>query len=174
MKVRRYRSLPSTQTLARRLAEEGAPHGTVVRADVQTRGRGRMRRRWASRRGGLYFSIILRPRMKPAGLPALSLRLARLCARSLSELSGLKTVVKPPNDVLAFPKPPLKAPRKVCGILLEASGDTRKVDWIAAGIGINVANRLPPSLRKAGSLSALSGRRLSPDRVLRRLLRELP
>ena len=172
-RVLRLRSTASTQTLARRLAEKGAPAGTLVRADRQTSGRGRMDRRWSSGKGGLYFSLILRPRMAPSELANLSLSTAASCARSLARVSGLETVVKPPNDILARPRGSTEPPRKVCGILMEASGDTKRVHWVVLGIGVNVNNRLPAALREAATLSGLAGRRLDADRVLARLLKAL-
>lgn len=170
--IRRFKTLPSTQALARKLAEEGAPAWTVVLAERQTRGRGRMERRWSSGPGGLYFSVVLRPRIAPERLAELSPAVGEACARALCRASGLETTVKPPNDVLARAKAgePFK---KVCGILLEASSGSKTVYWLVAGVGVNVANRLPKSLPGAASLSALAGRRLSAAKVLDALMGEL-
>lgn len=161
----------STQALARRLAEAGEPAWTVIRADSQTRGRGRMDRRWSSGPGGLYFSLILRPEAAPADLPPLSLAFAEACARALEKLAGLATAIKPPNDVLALAAD--GSYRKVCGILLEASGDTKSVHWLAAGIGVNVGNRLPKRLGFASSLAQLTGRGFDLDSVFDAVLGEL-
>lgn len=170
-RVIRYKSCRSTQETARRLAERGEPAWTLVRAERQRAGKGRMGRRWSSGPGGLYFSLILRPRLSPDGLGRLSLASAEACAAAIARATGLKTAVKPPNDVLAFD--PFGAPRKVCGILLEAAGGEKGVDWLVAGIGVNVNNRVPSSLPQAASLSALAGRRFDRDRVLSAILREL-
>ena len=99
--IHRYKKLPSTQDLARKLAEDGAPPWTIVLAREQTKGRGRMERRWFSGPGGLYFSIVLRPKIAPESLAKLSPAVGEACARALCRATGLETTVKPPNDVLA-------------------------------------------------------------------------
>lgn len=191
--VLRFSSLGSTQTTARRLAERGYPEWTLVLADRQARGRGRLRRTWDSKAGGLYFSIILRPGFPPAALAALSSATALALARSLAEASGLPVKIKPPNDILAAPavNRPMATPesargssvakknfgasapwRKVCGILIEASGDSTRIDWVIVGIGVNVNNKVATTLRRASSLSALLGRPLGRNEILRKILSE--
>ncbi len=158
----------STQDVAKTLAEQGAPAGTAVWADRQTRGRGRMDRVWSSPEGGLYVSIVLRPRLKPPELGGLSLSVAQGLAAALGRLAGLTLAVKPPNDVVV--PAPAGPPRKLCGVLLEASGGETTLDWIVAGIGVNV-NNAPP--RGAASLKSLTGRSWDIETVLRELLWEL-
>ncbi|HAH06634.1 MAG TPA: biotin--[acetyl-CoA-carboxylase] ligase [Elusimicrobia bacterium] len=169
--IHRYKKLPSTQDLARKLAEDGAPPWTIVLAREQTKGRGRMERRWFSGPGGLYFSIVLRPKIAPESLAKLSPAVGEACARALCRATGLETTVKPPNDVLARARGGTF--KKVCGILLEASSGSKTVYWLVAGVGVNVSNRLPKSLPEAASLSALAGKRLSASKVLAALLDEL-
>lgn len=161
------RRAESTQTVAKFMAEEGAAAWTVVRADSQSRGRGRMSRRWESPEGGLYFSLILRPTFSPSRLPEISLLTAQAAAQALRDLAPLDYVIKPPNDVLACR--PGEKPRKVCGILAEASGSSRGVDWLVLGVGINVNNL--PKLKKAASLKQLSGKSYDLDEVLEMFLR---
>jgi BirA family transcriptional regulator, biotin operon repressor / biotin---[acetyl-CoA-carboxylase] ligase len=161
----------STQVLARALAEAGAPAGTLVWADRQTRGKGRMGSRWSSGNGGLFFSLILRPDMTPTGLAAFSRKTADICASALAKATGLKMRVKPPNDIFAWGEPGMGG--KVCGILIEASGGLKRVDWIVLGIGVNVNNRLPRALTQAASLRCLAGRCFEVPGVLRNLLRAL-
>jgi len=173
-RVYRLRQASSTQTLARRLAEKGEPAWTLVRADRQSRGRGRMDRRWSSGPGGLYFSLILRPKMRPAELPALSLALGEACAEALGRLAGIETTVKLPNDVLGRSEGASGGKFcKICGILAEASGDSTSVHWLVVGIGVNVNNRLPKTLSEASSLSVLAGRRFDLSRVLDAVLEGL-
>lgn len=173
------RSAPSTQSIARKLAEGGAEEWTLVWADRQTRGRGRMDARWFSPKGGLYFSLILRPALAPARLAGLSRLFAKACSKAISRCTGLETRIKPPNDILALPAAGTHLPngrpffRKVCGILLEAAGDSKSVHWLAAGIGVNVNNPIPRSLPHAASLRTLAGRSFSVERVLRELLLEI-
>lgn len=158
----------STQAAARRLAEEGAPDGTLVWARVQTAGKGRMGRRWRSAPGGLYASWLLRPKFTPDRLADLSLACGEALAEALRGF-GVATAVKPPNDVLAL-CPDGKA-RKLCGILCEAAGAGQKLDWLVIGFGVNVDNA--PPLSKATSLRALLGRPVGTEPVLRAAMASL-
>ena len=157
----------STQNVARFLARQGAPHGTLVWADRQTAGKGRLERKWESAPGGLYVSLILRPAFPPARLAELSLATAGAAARALGDLGGIQTAVKPPNDVYAVKSG--KA-RKLCGILAEASGDSRKTDWVVLGVGVNVNNAPRPA--GATSLRRACGKILPMADVLTRFLVE--
>ncbi|MEI2702615.1 MAG: biotin--[acetyl-CoA-carboxylase] ligase [Baekduia sp.] len=114
----------STNTLARELAEAGAPHGTLVSAGIQTAGRGRQGRGWRSPAGSLSQSYVLRlPQERVALLPLAA-------AVAVAELCGPDALVKWPNDVWLEPR------RKVAGILAETRGGA---GWQVLGIGINVA-----------------------------------
>ncbi|UPT73105.1 MAG: biotin--[acetyl-CoA-carboxylase] ligase [Elusimicrobiota bacterium] len=168
MKIVRRRTIASTQDELRRLAAAGAPDGTVVWADVQTGGRGRLGRRWRSPKGGLYASWLLRPRFAPARLAELSLACGEALAAALRGF-GAATTVKPPNDVLALGADG-KA-RKLCGILCEASGTGTTLDWVIVGFGVNVNN--PPPLKRATSLREVAGRRVAVPSVLRACLARL-
>ena len=158
----------STQTVARFLASEGAPAGTLVWAQRQTAGRGRRERKWASPAGNLYFSWILRPRCSPERLGELGLAAARAVAQALEGLSGARFAVKPPNDVYAFEK---GKPKKIAGILAEASGTESGLDWLVLGVGVNV--NVKPPVAKATSLSAVTGRQWELESVLAALLQSL-
>lgn len=158
----------STQTLARELAEKGAPAWTVVWADRQLRGRGRMERRWASGAGGLYASIILRPHIRATHLGRMSLEAGKAAAEAVAEASGLETRIEMPNDILArSPGGPYK---KVCGILIEAAGDSRHIDWVVVGVGVNVNNKVPKTLPQASSLAVLAGKEYRVEAVLAAVL----
>lgn len=165
MKLLRRVRIASTQDAARRLAEAGAPAGTVVWALRQTRGRGREDRRWASPAGGLYFSLIERPRLKPAALARLSLRIGSALAAALRR-RGVDTRVKRPNDVLA--RTPVGW-RKLAGILIEARSSGADVDWVVIGVGVNVNNA--PPLESAASLRELTGRTFALEPLLREAVR---
>ncbi|MBI4377222.1 MAG: biotin--[acetyl-CoA-carboxylase] ligase [Elusimicrobia bacterium] len=158
----------STQEVARYLANRGAPDHTLVWAERQNAGKGRLGRRWESPPGGLYFSLVLRPRFPPSRLADLSLLSAQAAAAALSRLAGVKTEVKPPNDVLVEHKGRAK---KICGILAEASGGSRGVDWVVLGVGINVNNKVP-ALPEAASLKSVTGREWDLEQVLAAFLRE--
>ena len=130
-----YRELPSTNTEARRLAEAGAPEGTVVLAAKQTAGRGRRGRNWTSgENAGLWFSLVLRPDIPAGRSSALTLAAALAVARAISRITGFHPRIKWPNDIVLGGK-------KVCGILTEQSAQANAVKYIIAGIGINVRSQ---------------------------------
>ncbi|MBI4056994.1 MAG: biotin--[acetyl-CoA-carboxylase] ligase [Elusimicrobia bacterium] len=160
----------STQKVARELALKNFSEGTLIWADAQTQGRGRLDRKWVSQKGGLYFTLILRPKISPRLLAGLSLETAHSIAQALKRNTHLETQVKPPNDVLArsHASQPYK---KICGILPEASGSSQWTDWILLGVGVNVNNPISPRLRHATSLSQLTGHSLDGEEVLRAVLK---
>jgi BirA family transcriptional regulator, biotin operon repressor / biotin---[acetyl-CoA-carboxylase] ligase len=121
----------STQDYAKRLAEEGAPEGTVVVARIQEHGRGRLGRRWLSPEGGLWFSIILKPSCRPASVAGLTLLAAVSVAEAVNAKTGVMAGIKWPNDILIGGK-------KLGGILTEMKVERNVVDYVALGIGINV------------------------------------
>jgi len=155
----------STQAVARFLAQHGAPDRTLVWADRQTAGRGRLQRRWNSRAGGLYFSLVLRPAFPPSRLAQLSLATANAAAAALAA-TGIAATVKPPNDVIGTRG---RRSGKICGILAEASGGSRSVDWAALGVGINVNNTVA-GIPGAASLKGLTGRTWDLAAILRLFL----
>jgi BirA family transcriptional regulator, biotin operon repressor / biotin---[acetyl-CoA-carboxylase] ligase len=161
--VLHLRELDSTQDLAKSMAESGAPEGTIVRADRQTRGRGRLERTWDSKDGGLYFSLVLRPRFAPARLADFGVLAAEAIAEAVTRLTRIETWVKPPNDVYVEKS-------KLSGVLAEASGNGRSLDWLVVGVGVNVNNRPP----KGGtSLKVETGKALDVDRVLSEIVSRL-
>ena len=131
------RTTASTNADARELAREGAPQGTVVIAAEQTGGAGRLGRAWSSPLGGVYLSAVLRPRVAPPQVTPLPLVIALGVAQGLAAL-GAPARVKWPNDV--YLGAGAKA-GKVAGILLEMSAQADRVEWIVAGVGINVDAR---------------------------------
>jgi BirA family transcriptional regulator, biotin operon repressor / biotin---[acetyl-CoA-carboxylase] ligase len=122
----------STNTLAMELGDRNASHGTVVIAESQTHGRGRLGREWASPPGGnIYMSILLRPGIAIKDAALLTPLAAVASARSLRRLTGLKIEIKWPNDLMA-------SGRKLGGILTETKAIDQKVVFAVLGIGINV------------------------------------
>ncbi|PIP83074.1 MAG: biotin--[acetyl-CoA-carboxylase] ligase [Elusimicrobia bacterium CG_4_9_14_3_um_filter_62_55] len=170
-RIHRFKSIPSTQTRSRVLAQAGAPAWTVVRADRQSAGRGRMDRRFSSGPGGLYFTVLLRPRMSPPDLARFSLNTGRLMTKTVGALAGIKTKVKEPNDVLGLCADGRW--RKVAGILIEASGGRSSLDWVAIGVGVNVNNAVPRSLPDAASLASIACRPIPLEAFYRGLMRSL-
>ncbi len=128
-KVLYYPTLTSTMDTARAEVKKGAPEGTVIIAGEQTGARGRLRRAWVSPSGNIALSIILYPDL--AGLPYLVMITSLAVACSIESVTGLKTRIKWPNDILINGK-------KVCGILIENGVKENRVDFSIVGIGINV------------------------------------
>ena len=168
--IRFYPELPSTQDEARALAMQGAPEGTVVIADTQTAGRGRIGRSWVAPRGGIYLSIILRPTMTPPQALRLPLITGVAVAQTIEKVTRLSTRLKWPNDVLING-------RKVAGILTEMNAEMDRLNFIIVGIGINVntpPESLPTELQDtAAILSAERGRPISRVKLIQTLLTEL-
>ncbi|NPV70745.1 MAG: biotin--[acetyl-CoA-carboxylase] ligase [Firmicutes bacterium] len=169
-KVRYLTSAASTNDCAKEMARQGAPEGTVVVAEEQTGGRGRMGRPWASPPGGgLWFSVILRPALTPPQAPRLTLVAAVAVARAIRHTTGLEAGIKWPNDIIV-------GGRKVCGILTEMVAEIDRVEFVVLGIGLNVnlgRKGLPQDLRDcATSLDIELGRRLDRAAVFRSILRE--
>jgi BirA family biotin operon repressor/biotin-[acetyl-CoA-carboxylase] ligase len=157
-----FEEVESTQTIARNLAAEGAPHGTVVIADTQSAGRGRMGRGWHSPPGvNLYTTIILRPKIAMAEVPRLSLVAGIAAAEALEDVAPGIVQLKWPNDVWLNG-------RKAGGIIAEAVTDRmQQLDSVLLGIGLNLnlaKEDVPPEIReRAISVLIATGRRC--DRV---------
>lgn len=127
-----YRSVQSTNDIAATQAEHGVVEGTIVVADQQTKGRGRLGRTWFSPPGtGIYLSIILKPKFPSEDAPGLSLMTALALAESLESFCPKGLKIKWPNDVLL-------GGRKVAGILTELSAEKNKISHVIIGVGINV------------------------------------
>jgi len=164
-----YFRVDSTNNIALSLAQEGAPHGTVVVAEEQTAGRGRFGRGWYSEKSsGIYTSVILRPPLSPAAAPAITLMAGLAAHRALSASTGLEFDIRWPNDLLVNG-------RKVCGILTEMSAELDRLHSVVLGIGINVNHREMSSELApiATSLGIEAGKTFSRVNILVALLREL-
>jgi len=162
-----YPSLTSTMEVAKQEAEKGAAEGTVIIADEQTAGKGRLKRVWLSPKGSIALSIILRPSV--VYLPFLIMVSSLAVAHSIEAVTGLKSQLKWPNDVLVNGK-------KVAGILIENNVQGDIVNYAVIGIGVNVNLKLsdfPEILPTATSLSDELGREVSRLALIRRLLVEI-
>ncbi|NIM19570.1 MAG: biotin--[acetyl-CoA-carboxylase] ligase [Candidatus Latescibacteria bacterium] len=154
----------STNRLASELAKQGESEGTVVIADYQRRGRGRLDRKWESPpMKNLLFSVILRPTGAPADILALTLAFSTAISDVLSDMLGQEILVKWPNDVVA-------GSRKLCGMLAESASRSGKSMFVIMGVGINVnaaSEDFNPSIRDtAASCLTLSGEALDRGEVL--------
>jgi len=157
----------STNLLAKALANDGSPEGSVVVADSQTGGRGRMGRIWVSPSGvNLYFSLILRPGVPLIRVPQLTLLVAAAVHQALSSAAAdLVPLIKWPNDILLNG-------RKVCGVLCEMQSEPDLTHFVVVGIGINVNQSLMPSELQdmATSLFLETGRLFSRPELLASVL----
>jgi BirA family transcriptional regulator, biotin operon repressor / biotin---[acetyl-CoA-carboxylase] ligase len=161
-----FDEVDSTNRVALELARAGAPEGTVVIADAQTRGRGRLGRSWVSPAGrNLYLSGVLHPGRDGCALSLLSIVAGVAVCDTVREWDS-RAAIKWPNDVLIDT-------RKIAGILAEVEGDAAN-QVVALGIGVNLnslTDDFPPDLRqKAGSLRMATGVRIDRARFAARLL----
>ncbi|EHS56539.1 biotin--[acetyl-CoA-carboxylase] ligase [Paenibacillus sp. Aloe-11] len=164
-------STVSTQQDAMRLAEEGAPEGTVVLAEEQTAGRGRLGRKWFSPRGkGVWMSIVQRPTQPLGFTPQLTLLTGVAVCRAIRRLTGVEAGIKWPNDLLIHG-------RKVSGILLESATEDQRVRYCIAGIGIDVnlnTDDYPEELTQLGtSLKIEAGREIDRTELIAAVLEEM-
>ena len=170
-----HEALGSTQERARELAHAGTPHGTLVVAEVQTEGRGRRGRPWGSPKGGLWMSLVLRPRFGASLASRVTQTAAVGVAKALWEF-GVEARIKWPNDLLVGVK-------KICGILAESSAGIatgpvkeRRLDYVILGVGMN-ANLNPAELgvpnREVTTIRSELGREVDLLDLLRTLLSKL-
>lgn len=150
-------STTTTQRIAHELALDGATHGTVVIADEQTKGKGRIDRTWYSKKGeGIWMSIILRPNLLPFLAPQLTLLTATVLANVLDHDAKANPQIKWPNDILINGK-------KIAGILTEMQAEQDQVLYVIIGIGININQTkasLPEAIQeKATSLRIETGKK---------------
>lgn len=142
-----YDAVSSTNSVSRELAKEGKPEGYVVAAKTQRTGHGRLKRTWFSPQGGLWFSIILRPKMEPLDAPKITLMAAVAIASALKETYNLNARIKWPNDVLVSGK-------KIGGILTDMRTRETQIEYIILGIGINgnfELYELPEEIRESAT-----------------------
>lgn len=155
MNILFFGEVDSTNDIALELARGGHPHGTVIAAESQRKGRGRRGRIWHSPHGNnIYMSIILRPKLPHANIPLLTPLIAIASAKKIKEIAGLETSIKWPNDIMASGK-------KLGGILVEMRQGDPEAPIIVAGIGINVNMEqadFPPELN-ATSILMETGRK---------------
>jgi BirA family transcriptional regulator, biotin operon repressor / biotin---[acetyl-CoA-carboxylase] ligase len=156
----------STNRVCMELGYAGEPEGTVVMAEAQTAGRGRSGRSWHSERGtGLYFTVLLRPRLAPAQAPLLTMLAGVSAHTAIAAHTGFIPELKWPNDLLLNGK-------KLGGILTEMHAEPNQVRFVIVGIGINVnQEKFPLELSSiATSIRRESGRESYRLELLARLL----
>lgn len=169
--IRVFEETNSTNDIVEKLARDGVKEGVVVFAEAQTRGRGRLGRKWLSpARRGLWFSVLLRPDLRPQAATQLTVAAATSLCRAIRAQTELKPQVKWPNDILING-------RKVAGVLTELAAEIDHVKHLILGIGVDVnlsASEFPVELKKvATSLKIESGRHLNRLDLATAILREL-
>jgi BirA family biotin operon repressor/biotin-[acetyl-CoA-carboxylase] ligase len=168
--IRRYRALSSTNQIAKEIARNSNKGRIVVLADTQFLGRGRLGRRWFSPKGGVWLSIILRPKISPEDAQKLTFIASSAVAVTIEKMFGIRTEVKWPNDVL------INA-RKVCGILTETSLQNGDVEFAVIGIGLNAnvdLEALPAFVRdNSTSLKHELGHKISRRALIENVLKAL-
>lgn len=161
-KIYFYDEIGSTNDECKKLAEEGAKHGTLVIAEKQTKGKGRRGRNWESPKGtGIWMTLLLRPDIEPYNSSGLTLVAAMAIDKAITEVTGLDAKIKWPNDIVVNGK-------KVTGILTEMSAQPEMINYIVIGIGINVnTEEFPEDIAKtASSLKIESGKTIKRSSII--------
>ena len=162
-----YDSIGSTMDVASQEAFSGSPEGFVVCAETQTKGRGRLGRQWFSSKGkGLYFSIVLRPKVLLHEISGLTLLLSVAVSKAIKKACGVSVKIKWPNDLVINQK-------KVAGILTELSGEVDRINFVVVGIGINVNEPKSSLPEEAISLFVQKEKKISRVQLLQEILREV-
>lgn len=169
--IRVFEETTSTNDVVEKLARDNVKEGAVVFAESQTKGRGRLGRKWISpARKGLWFSVLLRPKLRPQETTQLTVAAAIALFRAIREVLEIAPEIKWPNDILIHGK-------KVAGILTELSAELDRDKYVIIGIGVDVnfsASDLPADLRKvATSLKIETGKNCDRAELAVQILREL-
>jgi BirA family biotin operon repressor/biotin-[acetyl-CoA-carboxylase] ligase len=165
-RIHYFPELDSTMDVARQMARDGCPDFTVIIAETQRKGRGRLDRLWESDRGGLYFTLVLRPDISLPQAPLVSFAASLELAQTIREFCRVQAAVKWPNDILVHDK-------KLSGMLSEMETESDRISFINIGIGINVNNTPPAGTPAAVSLQSLAGKPLSRKALLEAYLNRL-
>lgn len=157
-----FEEVDSTNNVAKKMAEEGAPHGRLVIAEIQNAGKGRRGRSWSSPKGtGIWMTFILRPQINPQAASMLTLVAAMAVRKAVYAETGLETMIKWPNDIVANGK-------KICGILTEMSAEPEWINYVVVGIGVNAnTESFPEEISSvASSLFIETGKKVDRSRLV--------
>ena len=166
--IRYFSRIDSTNQYAKRIAEEGAPDGTLIIADEQTAGKGRSGRTWVTPPAeAIAFTLLLRPKLSPDRISMVTLVMGLAVTNAVNSLYGVSAGIKWPNDVV------IKG-RKLCGILTEMSAEVRQVNYIVIGVGINAnLTSFPEEIREiATSLRLELGCDINRAELIARVMTE--
>lgn len=163
-----YKEIDSTNIQAKRLGEDGKPHGTLVLADRQSDGRGRRGKTWSSPPNeNIYMTLLLRPGFEPAKAPMLTLVMAHSVAKALKKVTDLDVQIKWPNDIIVQGK-------KLVGILTEMSTEIEFIHYVIIGVGINInLCEFPEEIKSmATSLRMEMGKRIKRAPIIVEIMKQ--
>ena len=167
-----FPELESTNIMAKEKALLGAKkinEGTVIIAEEQSAGKGRLGRKWFSPRGGIWLSIILFPQLLPSYIPRITLMTAVVLVKAIEICTQIKAQIKWPNDILVNEK-------KICGILTEMNAELDLINWVVVGVGINVNidyQNFPRDIQeKTTSLKEIEKKEISRVRLVQVFFKE--
>jgi BirA family biotin operon repressor/biotin-[acetyl-CoA-carboxylase] ligase len=154
-----FEEIDSTQNFAQQIAHDKKEDGTIIVAEKQTSGRGRLDRKWASPKGGIWFSLIIHPKFDVSSSTLVPIAGAVALSRSIKSILGVETKVKWPNDITVNDK-------KVAGMLVDASFQANNIEYLVLGIGINFdvnAKKLEKRLSKSPNFYGINSLRKKND-----------
>lgn len=157
--VHYFEEVGSTMATAKEIARKGCPNFSIVLANRQKKGRGRLNRQWDSKDGGLYFTLILKPDIHPSMISRYSFAASLCLAQTLRERYQVNAQVKWPNDLLVDEK-------KISGMLCEMEMESDRISFLNIGIGLNVNNDPRKAEPNAVSLKMLKGTEISRKKLL--------
>jgi len=164
-----FEEIDSTQNFAQNIAADKKENGTIIIAEKQTSGRGRLDRKWTSPKGGIWFSLIIHPKFDVSSSTLIPILSAVALSKSIKSVLGIETEVKWPNDITMNGK-------KVAGVLVDASFQTNSIDYLILGIGINFdidTKKLEKRLTKTPNFYGIDSLRGKEDKTPpKKLLKE--
>ena len=164
-----FEEIDSTQNFAQNIAADKKENGTIIIAEKQTSGRGRLDRKWTSPKGGIWFSLIIHPKFDVSSSTLIPILSAVALSKSIKSVLDIETEVKWPNDITMNGK-------KVAGVLVDASFQTNSIDYLILGIGINFdidAKKLEKRLTKTPNFYGIDSLREKEDKTPpKKLLKE--
>ncbi len=166
LSIIRRKRITSTSDKAKLLAANGATEWTTVVAEVQTGGRGRAGKKWESRKGGLWFSVILRPRIPPSKVSLLQFLTSNATRRALKEKTGVRAWTKWPNDLVL-------ETGKLAGLLVESKSKGDSVSFVVVGIGLNVNQGRGELPAGATSVYMTSHQKHNPEELMNGIIENM-
>jgi BirA family biotin operon repressor/biotin-[acetyl-CoA-carboxylase] ligase len=163
--IRHFDTCTSTMEKALELYLKYEKQKTILIAETQTKGRGRQKRKWVSARGGLYFTLMLKPDLPVFRVREYGFKAAACLTTVLRNTYHLPATSKWPNDVLLDNK-------KVAGVLVEFGGEINRINYLHLGIGINVNNQSPRISGRALTIKKWTGKEIKRKELLKNFLKE--